>query len=112
MWQGVQTLKVNWYTTERLKWCKTATMTVWQSPLIPLGYFLVWRASPFPLIAQHRVRERVWYNYYITAIRGIQAGPRLDTSRRNPIILESQCRSYLLSKQKFTNKDMKKGSFV
>ena len=25
---------------------------------------LVWRASPFPLIVQHRMRKRVWYNCY------------------------------------------------
>ena len=35
---------------------------------------LVWRASPFSLIVQHCVRERVWYNCYTGFVHDLTLG--------------------------------------
>ena len=43
---------------------------------------LVWWASPFPSIAQHRIREKVWYNCYMGFVQDLTGHLQSDFRMR------------------------------
>ena len=61
--------------------------------------WLVWRASPFPSIAQHRVRKRVWYNCYSGFVQDLTFGClQSDCRTRKKLVCDAyaETKQYLL----------------